>query len=76
MERKDEIAELDARSKELESRNREQPRYSSQEPTRPAPVVPREGTCIHCGKKTASYWYCDGATGECECKECKTPEKI
>ena len=31
----------------------------------------REGTCVHCGKKTRDWWYFNGATGECVCHDCK-----
>lgn len=42
----------------------------SSDDTLPATEQDKEGTCIFCGKKTREWWFYDGATGMCRCKEC------
>ncbi|MBN1887692.1 MAG: hypothetical protein JW850_06865 [Thermoflexales bacterium] len=31
---------------------------------------PEEATCILCGQKTTDWWYLDGVTKTCKCREC------
>ncbi len=72
LEQRKEAAALKAMRKEIEARRHEQHMNPSQELVHPAPAPnAKEGTCIHCGKRTTDYWYFDGATGECECNDCK-----
>jgi len=32
---------------------------------------PEEATCIICGKKTRNWWYFNGATKTCKCRDCR-----
>ncbi|OGV39509.1 MAG: hypothetical protein A2X48_12800 [Lentisphaerae bacterium GWF2_49_21] len=75
MRRREELAAVEARQKEMGAGSREQPSYAHNKPIKPKPIVNlKEGTCIHCGKRTTDHWYYDGATGECECNDCKDLE--
>jgi len=35
----------------------------------------REATCMICGNKTTSWWYFNGRTGMCKCKDCRREGK-
>ena len=35
----------------------------------------KEGTCVFCGEKTTSWWYYDGRTGTCKCRNCQQAGK-
>lgn len=61
-----------AKTFEPPSTNEAQPfeaRYSNSSVTLPA------GKCIYCGKMTTNYWYYDGKTKTCKCRDCAVKRK-